>query len=159
MVHQSTHRPTHIYTQPNPTPGPEKTARFLAQILISLCKSLGLFAHTYEDLTFGVDSYPPRPYRDIVRMYVALCMCECMYMCGAYRADRLTDLSISQVAVAALLVAPARAPLRLSPLPCVVGRDAPHLAAPPPPPQRQRRRRRRRWPARARGQEDQVMRS
>lgn len=83
-IHPPTTRHTYISTQPNPIPGPEKTARFLAQILISLCKSLGLFAHTYEDLTFGVDSYPPRPYRDIVRMYVrGVCMCECIYTCRA----------------------------------------------------------------------------
>lgn len=44
----------------------------MAQALVSLGKSLGLFAHTVQDLSFGVDSYPPRPYQQIVVVYVRL---------------------------------------------------------------------------------------
>jgi hypothetical protein len=47
---------------------PERKARLMATILISLLKKCRLYRNTYEDLTFGCDSSPPRPYRDIISM-------------------------------------------------------------------------------------------
>lgn len=51
-------------------PAPERVASVVAQALVSLGKSVGLFAHTVQDLTFGVDSCPPRPFHQVVAMYV-----------------------------------------------------------------------------------------
>ena len=49
-------------------PAQKRASRLMTTILIETCKNCRLFKKTYQDLTFGVDSSPPTPYRDIIAM-------------------------------------------------------------------------------------------
>lgn len=54
-----------------PAAAPERIARLITTILVSLLKKVRFYRYTYEELTFGSESSPPRPYRDIINMYVS----------------------------------------------------------------------------------------
>lgn len=49
--------------------GPEKCSRLITTIMIGLGKKCGVFSRTWEDLSFGVDAFPPKSYQEIVGVW------------------------------------------------------------------------------------------
>ncbi len=49
--------------------GPEKVSRLVCTIMMAQGKWWGLWAQTYEDMSFGVDSAPPHSYQEIVGLW------------------------------------------------------------------------------------------
>ena len=45
--------------------GPEKISRSVTAVMVGLAKSCGVFRRTWEDLSFGVDAFPPKSYQEI----------------------------------------------------------------------------------------------